>query len=267
MSKFPRKETLLEVYEWRMKQSADDIAFKMNDDEMTYKEYDRRANIIANGIFKEGCNPNSRIAVLAKNSVDYAEIQYGTIKSRTVLVGLNWRLAGPEVVFVVNDSESELLFVGPDFYPLIESIQDQFTHVKKIIAMGEHHTWESFDAWKASSDDNDPKLQGENDDDVIQLYTSGTTGLPKGARLSNKNILASTPMVEETWGKDWNEKSVNFVLSPLFHIAGSNIIIMGIVFGCKNVVIPEPDPTKILELINTETVSYTHLTLPTICSV
>ena len=145
MSKFPRKETLLEVYEWRMQQSADDIAFKMNDDEMTYKEYDRRANIIANGIFKEGCNPNSRIAVLAKNSVDYAEIQYGTIKSRTVLVGLNWRLAGPEVVFVVNDSESELLFVGPDFYPLIESIQGQFTHVKKIIAMGDHETWESYD--------------------------------------------------------------------------------------------------------------------------
>ena len=252
MSNFPRKETLLEVYEWRMQKSANDVAFKMNDDEITYKEYDRRANIIANGIFGEGCDPNSRIAVLAKNSVDYAEIQYGSIKSRTVLVGLNWRLAGPEVVFVVNDSESELVFVGPDFYPLIESIQDQFTNVKKIIAMGEHDNWESYDSWKSKFDDNDPKLKGENDDDVIQLYTSGTTGLPKGARLTNKNILASTPMVEETWGKDWNENSVNFVLSPLFHIAGSNIIVMGIVFGCKNIVIPEPDPTRILELIGSE---------------
>ena len=252
MSKFPTKETLLEVYEWRMQQSANDIAFKMNGDEMTYKEYDRCANIIANGISNEGCKPNSRIAVLAKNSVDYAEIQYGSIKSRTVLVGLNWRLAGPEVVFVVNDSESEILFVGPDFYPLIESIQDQFTHVKKIIAMDEHDDWESFDSWKSNFNDDDPKLKGKNDDDVIQLYTSGTTGLPKGARLTNKNILASTPMVEETWGKDWNEKSVNFVLSPLFHIAGSNIIIMGMVFGCKNIVIPEPDPTRILELIHSE---------------
>ena len=170
MSNFPRKETLLEVYEWRMQKSADDIAFKMNDDEITYKEYDRRANIIANGIFGEGCDSNSRIAVLAKNSVDYAEIQYGSIKSRTVLVGLNWRLAGPEVVFVVNDSESELLFVGPDFYPLIESIQDQFTNVKKIIAMGEHDTWESYDSWKSTFDDSDPKLKGENDDCL--LYTS-----------------------------------------------------------------------------------------------
>ena len=252
MSKFPNKETLLEVYEWRMQTSANDVAFKMNDNEMTYKEYDRQANIIANGIFNEGCEANSRVAVLAKNSVDYAEIQYGSIKSRTVLVGLNWRLAPPEVVFVVNDSDSELLFVGPDFYPLIESIQDQFKNVKKIIAMGEHDTWESFDSWKSNFDDSDPKLKGTSDDDVIQLYTSGTTGLPKGARLTNKNILASTPMVEETWGMDWNEKSVNFVLSPLFHIAGSNIIIMGIVFGCKNIVIPEPDPTRILELIDTE---------------
>ena len=74
-------------------------ADEMNDDEMTYKEYDRRANVIANGIFNEGCETNSRIAVLAKNSVDYAEIQYGSIKSRTVLVGLNWRLAPPEVIF------------------------------------------------------------------------------------------------------------------------------------------------------------------------
>ncbi len=83
--------------------------------------------------------------------------------------------------------------------------------------MGDHEKWESYDSWKSKFDDSDPKLKGENDDDVIQLYTSGTTGLPKGARLTNKNILASTPMVEETWGKDWNEKSVNFVLSPLFY--------------------------------------------------
>ena len=59
-------------------------------------------------------------------------------------------------------------------------------------------------------------------------------------------------MVEETWGRDWHEKSVNFVLSPLFHIAGSNIVIMGVVFGCKNIVIPEPDPGRILHLIDTE---------------
>ena len=255
MHRFPRNETLLETFQWRVEQSSDEIAFKFNDQEMTYKEYDRRANQVANGFIAEGCVPNSRIAVLAKNSDMYVEILYGSLKSRTALVGLNWRLAGPEVVFVVNDSQSEILFVGPDFYDLVDNVKDQFKHVKKIIAIEDGsfiQTGNAYTSWRDSFDDADPMLKGHKDDDVIQLYTSGTTGLPKGVRLTNENINASTPMVEETWGKPWHEKSVNFVLSPLFHIAGSNIVIMGVVFGCKNIVIPEPDPGLILHMIHTE---------------
>jgi acyl-CoA synthetase (AMP-forming)/AMP-acid ligase II len=253
MNKFPRNETLLETFQWRIEQSSDDIAFKFNGRETTYKEYDQKANRVANGIIAEDCSPNSRVAVLAKNSDMYAEILFGSLKSRTALVGINWRLAAPEVVFVVNDSKSELLFVGPDFYELIDSIKDQFTHVRQIIAIeDDHDSWQSYTSWRNSFGDKNPKLTGHADDDVIQLYTSGTTGHPKGVRLTNKNVNASTPMVEETWGKDWHEKSVNFVLSPLFHIAGSNIVIMGVVFGCKNIVIPEPDPGLILHMIHTE---------------
>ena len=121
MNRFPRNDTLLETFQWRIEQSSDDIAFKFNDRETTYKEYDQKANRVANGIIAEGCSPNSRVAVLAKNSDMYAEIMFGSLKSRTALVGLNWRLAAPEVVFVVNDSESEVLFVGPDFYELVDS--------------------------------------------------------------------------------------------------------------------------------------------------
>ena len=74
MNKIPQKETLLEIFQWRVRQSAGDVAFKFNDHEMTYGEYDARANQVANGIIKSGCLPNSRIAVLAKNSMMYAEI-------------------------------------------------------------------------------------------------------------------------------------------------------------------------------------------------
>ena len=253
MNRIPEKETLLEIFQWRVKQSSDDVAFKFNDHEMTYGEYDLKANQVANGFIKGGCLPNSRIAVLAKNSVVYAEILFGSLKSRTALVGLNWRLAGAEVVFIVNDSRSEILFVGKEFYPLVDQIKHEFNHVKQIIAIDyKHDDWQSYDAWQNSFDHSEPGLVGSGDDDVIQLYTSGTTGLPKGVRLTNKNINRATPMVKETWGKDWHEKSVNFILSPLFHIAGSNIVLMGVVFGCKNIVIPEPNPEKILHLIQTE---------------
>ena len=253
MNRFPQKETVLETFQWRMAQSSDAVAFKFNDLEMTYREYDLKANQVANGIITAGCAPNSRIAVLAKNSVMYAEILFGSLKSRTALVGLNWRLAGPEVAFVLNDSKSEVLFVGPDFYRLVDSVKHDFTHVKQIIAIGDGHSeWQDYESWRNSFDAMDPGLTGCGDDDVIQLYTSGTTGLPKGVRLTNKNINASTPMVEETWGKDWHENSVNFILSPLFHVAGSNIVLMGVVFGCKNIVISEPDPGTILRLIDKE---------------
>ena len=253
MNQIPKKNTLLEFFNWRVKQSSDDIVFKFNDREMTYREYDSKANSVAQGIIKEDCKPNARIAILAKNSDYYTEILYGTIKSRTVLVGINWRLAPPEVVFVVNDSKSEILFVGPDFYKLIEGIEDQLPSIKKIVAMDDSHpVWESYTSWRDGQNNNNPDLTGNLEDDVIQLYTSGTTGHPKGVRMTNKNLLASTPMVEKRWGADWHEKTVNFVLSPLFHVAGSNIVVMGVVFGCKNIIIPEPDPTRILELIESE---------------
>ena len=253
MNQIPKKDTLLELFNWRVKQSSDDVVFKFNDKEMTYKEYDSKANRVAQGIIQEECMPNARIAILAKNSDYYAEILYGTIKTRTALVGINWRLAAPEVVFVINDSKSEILFVGPDFYKLIENIEDQIPSIKKIVAMDENHPiWESYASWRDGQSKDNPNLVGEFEDDVIQLYTSGTTGHPKGVRMTNKNLLASTPMVEKRWGADWHEKTVNFVLSPLFHVAGSNIVVMGIIFGCKNIIIPEPDPTKILELIESE---------------
>ena len=133
MNQIPKKDTLLELFNWRVKQSSDDVVFKFNDREMTYREYDSKANRVGQGIIQEECMPNARIAILAKNSDYYAEILYGTIKTRTALVGINWRLAAPEVVFVINDSKSEILFVGPDFYKLIENIEDQITYFSNVI--------------------------------------------------------------------------------------------------------------------------------------
>ena len=170
MNRIPEKETLLEIFQWRVKQSSDDVAFKFNDHEMTYGEYDLKANRVANGFIKGGCLPNSRIAVLAKNSVVYAEILFGSLKSRTALVGLNWRLAGAEVVFIVNDSRSEILFVGKEFYPLVDQIKHEFNHVKQIIALDyKHDDWQSYNAWQNSFDDSEPGLVGCAGDDVIQL--------------------------------------------------------------------------------------------------
>ena len=252
MGRLPEKESLVDIFRWRVKESSESIVSKYNDRSLTYQEYDSNANRVAQGIINEGCKPNGRVAFLAKNSDQFFEFLYGTMKSRTVAVGINWRLAPPEVSYVINDSKSEILFVGKEFYPIISEIINEIPTIKKIISMDGDSEWEQYIFWRDKFDAIDPFLESNIEDDVIQLYTSGTTGHPKGVQLTNKNFIKSNLMVEKTWGKDWYEGSANIICSPVFHVAGANMGVMGIVFGCKNIIIPEVDPELILNLIEKE---------------
>ena len=185
----PRDKTVQDLFKWRVEQTPDLVAHKFLDRETSYKELDLLSNKVANGLIKEGCKPDTRVAYYGKNSDYFFEFLVGTMKSATVAVGVNWRLAPPEVVYVLNDSESEVLFVGEEFYPVIEQIKDEIPKVKKIIAVDDsHETFESYIAWRDSQGEADPGVSTSLDDDIIQLYTSGTTGHPKGVQLTNQNF-------------------------------------------------------------------------------
>jgi acyl-CoA synthetase (AMP-forming)/AMP-acid ligase II len=95
-------------------------------------------------------------------------------------------------------------------------------------------------------------LASEADDDVFVMYTSGTTGLPKGAQLTSANMLSAASTVDQAWCKDWHEGSVNLICMPVFHVAGGLYAALGAIFGCKNIVIKEVDPGLILQLIESE---------------
>ena len=255
----PFEKTLAEIIRWRVDKKPDAIAHKFGDRETTYKEFDSYANQIAQGLIALDCTPDTRVAFLAKNSDYFFEFLYGTLKSRTVAVGVNWRLAPPEVAFIVNDSKSEVLFVGSEFFGLIEQIKDDLPHVKKIIAVGDvHEEWENFVDWRDAQRDEDPFIETLPDDDVIQLYTSGTTGHPKGVQLTNNNFSSANIMAKQGYYRQsFREESVNLVCMPVFHVAGTNMGLAGYVFGCKSIIIPEVDPTLILELIEKEKIENT----------
>ena len=254
----PFEKTLAEIIRWRVNKDPDSIAHKFGDRETTYREFDSFANKIAQGLIALECGPDTRVAFLAKNSDYFFEFLYGTLKSRTVAVGVNWRLAPPEVAFIVNDSKSEVLFVGSEFFGLIEQIKDELPYVKKIIAVGENHEeWENFVDWRDLQKDEDPLIETLPDDDVIQLYTSGTTGHPKGVQLTNSNFSSANIMATHGYFEHFEEGSVNLVCMPVFHVAGTNMGLGGYVFGCKSIIIPEVDPTLILELVERERIENT----------
>ena len=255
----PFEKTLAEIIRWRVGKNPEAIAHKFGDRETSYKEFDSYANQIAQGLIALDCGPDTRVAFLAKNSDYFFEFLYGTLKSRTVAVGVNWRLAPPEVAFIVNDSKSEVLFVGAEFFGLIEQIKDELPHVKKIIAVGDvHEEWETFTEWRDAQKDEDPFIETQPEDDVIQLYTSGTTGHPKGVQLTNNNFSSANIMAKQGYYRQsFRELSVNLVCMPVFHVAGTNMGLAGYVFGCKSIIIPEVDPTLILELIEREKIENT----------
>ena len=255
----PFEKTLANILRWRVNKNPDLIAHKFGDRETTYREFDSYANKISQGLISLDCHPDTRVAFLAKNSDYFFEFLYGTLKSRTVAVGVNWRLAPPEVSFIVNDSKSEVLFVGSEFFGLVEKIKDDLPHVKKIIAVGDvHEEWEGFVDWRDAQEDKDPLLETFSEDDVIQLYTSGTTGSPKGVQLTNANFSSANIMATYGYYRDtFKEQSVNLVCMPVFHVAGTNMGLAGYVFGCKSIIIPEVDPTLILQLVEKERIENT----------
>ena len=129
--KIPENKTIQELFEWRFERTPKSVAHKFLDRETTYEELNIYSNQIANGLISLGCKPDSRIAFYGKNSDYFFEFLIGTLKSNTVAVGVNWRLAPPEVSYVLNDSKSEVLFVGEEFYPIIDQILEDLPNVKK----------------------------------------------------------------------------------------------------------------------------------------
>ena len=254
--KIPENQTIQELFEWRFERTPKAVAHKFLDRETTYEELNIYSNQIANGLISLGCKPDSRIAYYGKNSDYFFEFLIGTLKSSTVAVGVNWRLAPPEVSYVLNDSKSEVLFVGEEFYPIIDQILEDLPNVKKVIAVDGNHTkYEDFLFWRDSQDSLSAGLKSSDQDDILQLYTSGTTGHPKGVQLTNRNFAAANESINGI--VPFEEGTTNLVCMPGYHVAGSNWGIWGYIFGCRNIIIADIDPGLILELIEQEKIRST----------
>jgi long-chain acyl-CoA synthetase len=105
----------------------------------SYGEFDTLTNRVANALLEEGIGKGARVAFMDKNSDHFYQVVFGCAKAGAVSVGINWRLAPPEVAYIVNDSGAEILFVGPDFYGLVDRIRSEIPTVKRIVAMAPGH--------------------------------------------------------------------------------------------------------------------------------
>ena len=186
MSVSTAASTLVDVVRDRAQTLGSAAAYEFEGRVTSFAEFDRKTNQVANALKAMKLKPHERIAYFGKNSDSYFELLVGAMKANVVMAPINWRLAGPEVAFIVEDCKAPALFVGPEFITMIRSIRDQMPSVRDIIITeGGAPEWQDYTAWCDARSADDPGVPITPRDIALQLYTSGTTGKPKGAMLVN----------------------------------------------------------------------------------
>jgi long-chain acyl-CoA synthetase len=214
---------------------------------LTFGELDRRSSQVAQALRAAGVATGDRVAFVDKNGIEWYEVTFGLAKLGAVNVSVNGRLAAPEMATIIDDAAAEVVIVGPDFVGHVEQIEADLPSVRTIVAIGDHDRWLHYDGWVGSQPTDDPGVRSAGGDVAFQLYTSGTTGLPKGVMLTNDNFFKGVLGVSEQWR--FTADSVNLAMMPLFHIAGAGWSMVGLDKGCATVVLRDIDPAAVLAVI------------------
>jgi len=204
----------------------------------------------ANALRAEGVQPGDRVAVLTKNRAEFYELIFACSKIGAILVGLNWRLAPPEIEAIIADARPTVLIVGLGEQSLLTAASRHSGDLRRIVSFGE-----DYDAWRAAMPVVDPAHAGQPDEVTLLLYTSGTTGLPKGVMLTNHSMSFTLRLGAESWGM--GRDSVNLVAMPMFHIGGSGYGMSTMAVGGHTVLMREVNTAQAIAYIERYRVTHT----------
>ncbi|MBO0851677.1 MAG: long-chain-fatty-acid--CoA ligase [Pseudonocardia sp.] len=218
----------------------------------TWAELAERVGRCAAALRAEGLRPGARVAVLDLNHPSCLEITLACAQVGTANAVVNFRLAPAEVAYVVNDSAAEVLFVGPEFVSLVDGLREKLPSVRRVVRIGGEA--DEYERWLGGQPDHEVHPAGP-DDCFLQLYTSGTTGFPKGAMLTHRGMLAHAEHVAaET---DAGPDDSFLVAMPLFHVGGSSYAVVGLYAGARLVMTRVPDPALLVDVLERERISHT----------
>jgi long-chain acyl-CoA synthetase len=222
----------------------------------TWAELFDRSTRVAQAMQAAGVGVQDRVAFLDKNCIEHFEVFYGAALLNAVCVDVNWRLAPPEVAYILNDAQAKVLVVGQELAPVLDAIADELT-TATVVVVGGHPRFESYEDWVARQPAEDPGAEAAGTDIAFQLYSSGTTGRPKGVMLMNDNFFSLLPMAKDMWGL--RPDTVNLVAMPLFHIGGGGWATAGMYVGAKSVIVRDLDPAALVRMIPEQGITHAFL--------
>ena len=239
-------------------------ALRFAGEDLSYAGLAQKVNRLSDVLAKQlDVNRGDRVAYLGFNSPDIIVLLFACARLGAVLLPLNWRLAQPEHVYMLNQADPRALFVQPEFIEHVEEIRPDIGSVSLIAYGKTRDGWLSYDALiSQGSTTYRPDIDPHSDDPVLLCYTSGTTGKPKGALLSN-NALAWNA-VNATHMHDLTSEDVVLTILPMFHVGGLDIQTLPALHAGATVVIHERFETEtFFEALEQDDITLTLL-VPTI---
>ena len=225
------------------------IAFAGRD--VSYADLDRRSSQAAHALRATGVGPGDRIALIDRNGPEFFDLLFGAAKVGAVFVAVNWRLSPPEMAFIINDSTTSVLVLGPEAAEQLDAM-GELPRVRTTVVIGN-----DYEDWLATAASTDPGVTTAGNDVVTQMYTSGTTGLPKGALITNSNFGTLLQLLSDVMGL--HERSLTLSVMPLYHVAGSAGALLGLFSGATVFLHREVNPEAILGTIESDRITFTNL--------
>jgi acyl-CoA synthetase (AMP-forming)/AMP-acid ligase II len=223
------------------------VAVRHGERELTYALLDERSNRLAQALRAAGAGAGSRIAYLDRSAPEIVELLFAASKIGAVAVPLNWRLAVPELRAVLEDARAPLVIVGPEYEETVADVVAPLPNPPEVVRVAGE-----YEGWLAGHDAVDPGGRGDAGDVVLQLYTSGTTGVPKGVLTTHRN-LAACAETSPYWRFD--SETVSATPLPMFHIGGIGWAFLGLWNGATTILVREFVPEAVLDLLERERVT------------
>jgi acyl-CoA synthetase (AMP-forming)/AMP-acid ligase II len=241
------------------------VALKDERRSFTYPETNRRVNRLAHSLLSLGLSKGDKVAVLLESSIEIVEVYLATAKTGLVIVPVNFRLVGPEVEYIVTNSDTRAFIVHDEFTPTVDAIRPNLRGIEadRYIVVGEEREgYIEYETFTQSALENEPQTEVKPEDPWILIYTSGTTGIPKGVVRSHESHIAFYLINAADFG--FNEHDICLNIMPLCHINSTFFTFTFTYIGGSAYIHPARSfqAEEILEIIERERITFISL-IPT----
>jgi acyl-CoA synthetase (AMP-forming)/AMP-acid ligase II len=235
-------------------------AFSYKEEKVTFRQFNERVNSLIHALWANGAKQGDVLGILSWNCLEYVDVYGAAMKGGFIASPFNPRLEADELEYLINYSEAKTIFVGPELVEKVNALRSRIPNVKNYVS------FEHFDADMISHEyllqaysKEEPDIKVAEEDPFLIFYTSGTTGVPRGALYTQGRKMADTRIFVHELAPDPGDKHIMIV--PLFHVAGGSILWAFFFAAGGNVIMSQRsfDPAATLRAIEKEKATAIHI--------